>query len=283
MSKKTNIVKTILDTHLKLQLDGILVFLLSFNRPPSWQKGKDLTWYTKNNDEKEAARAAELKAIKEAEEEAMLEALGYPVKKKTNTSMIDAKELNNILQKGSQLADESKNEDLEIRGLGFKDSASKSLTGKVEATKFTSDISFSTGMPTVSPNKKVSSEKVNQQPGENDSDDSNSHRKHKDKKHKKSKSKSKSKKRRHDSDDERKAKKHSSRSKPSESKSRHSKNEPTRHSRETFDDREASRNQQHSQRRDYSPSRRAHRDDPTPRRSRSPRREGYSSRNRSRY
>ncbi|KAJ9075189.1 hypothetical protein DSO57_1038437 [Entomophthora muscae] len=131
-----------------------------------WQKGKDLTWYAKNNDEKEAARAAELKAIKEAEEEAMLEALGYPVKKKTNTSMIDAKELNNILQKGSQLADESKNEDLEIRGLGFKDSASKSLTGKVEATKFTSDISFSTGMPTVSPNKKVSSEKVNQQPGE---------------------------------------------------------------------------------------------------------------------
>ncbi|KAF2137307.1 uncharacterized protein K452DRAFT_302067 [Aplosporella prunicola CBS 121167] len=46
-----------------------------------WQKGKDLTWYSKSDDPAaaRAARAEEIRKIKEAEEEAMAVALGLPV------------------------------------------------------------------------------------------------------------------------------------------------------------------------------------------------------------
>lgn len=50
-----------------------------------WQHGKDLTWYAKNNKNSNPAtiedeRAAEIRKIKEAEEDALARALGLPVK-----------------------------------------------------------------------------------------------------------------------------------------------------------------------------------------------------------
>ncbi|KAG8535479.1 hypothetical protein GDO81_028461 [Engystomops pustulosus] len=43
-----------------------------------WQKGRDLTWYAKNKQGAGApSREQELAAVKQAEEEAMLAALGY--------------------------------------------------------------------------------------------------------------------------------------------------------------------------------------------------------------
>lgn len=48
-----------------------------------WQKGRDLTWYTKEKTPGEAlSREQELAAVKEAEEEAMLAALGYKTVKR---------------------------------------------------------------------------------------------------------------------------------------------------------------------------------------------------------
>ncbi|KAL8782546.1 MAG: hypothetical protein Q9213_005271 [Squamulea squamosa] len=49
-----------------------------------WQKNKDLSWYAKGDDSKAAtdaanARAEEIRRIKEAEQDALSEALGYPV------------------------------------------------------------------------------------------------------------------------------------------------------------------------------------------------------------
>lgn len=105
-----------------------------------WQKGKNLTWYAEDDKGKKEAREKEIQAIKEAEEEAMLEALGYPVKKKRNDTQIDPKELQNVLQKGREFEEADGQTANEIKGLGFKDSHSKSLTGKLESTKFTSSI-----------------------------------------------------------------------------------------------------------------------------------------------
>ncbi|XP_077159621.1 multiple myeloma tumor-associated protein 2 [Paroedura picta] len=53
-----------------------------------WQKGKDLTWYTKEKKNEAApSRTEELAAIRRAEEEAMLAALGYKNMKKQPTGL----------------------------------------------------------------------------------------------------------------------------------------------------------------------------------------------------
>ncbi|XP_060103889.1 multiple myeloma tumor-associated protein 2 [Heteronotia binoei] len=53
-----------------------------------WQKGKDLTWYAKEKKSEAAlSRAEELAAIRQAEEEAMLAALGYKNVKKQPTGL----------------------------------------------------------------------------------------------------------------------------------------------------------------------------------------------------
>ncbi|KAK9727563.1 hypothetical protein K7432_001730 [Basidiobolus ranarum] len=83
-----------------------------------WQKGKDLLWYEHS---KEAAdkRAEELRAIKEAEADAMAEALGLP--KRNHTSNISDKEIQNIVKKNQDDSEEETVGSLG-RGLGFKQS-----------------------------------------------------------------------------------------------------------------------------------------------------------------
>ncbi|KAG5456437.1 MAG: kinase phosphorylation protein-domain-containing protein [Olpidium bornovanus] len=86
-----------------------------------WQKGKDLTWYAKNRDEDALSRSrAELIAIKQAEEDAMAEALG--LKKRTVTeSDISARELRSVLKKEQDTNDEDAAEEADVaKGLGFK-------------------------------------------------------------------------------------------------------------------------------------------------------------------
>jgi hypothetical protein len=85
-----------------------------------WQKGKDLTWYAKATptnaaDEKarqKEDRLAEIRKIKEAEEEALAEALGFKVQRKVKTEGVSQEELASAL----------KDEDVEVeraQGLGF--------------------------------------------------------------------------------------------------------------------------------------------------------------------
>ncbi|KAL8656191.1 MAG: hypothetical protein Q9226_002748 [Calogaya cf. arnoldii] len=58
-----------------------------------WQKNKDLSWYAKGDDSQAAtdaanARAEEIRRIKEAEQDALSEALGYPVQPRLRDSQL---------------------------------------------------------------------------------------------------------------------------------------------------------------------------------------------------
>ncbi|XP_064455173.1 multiple myeloma tumor-associated protein 2-like [Ornithodoros turicata] len=82
-----------------------------------WQKGKDLTWYakepgsgagSKGEDKIAAARsakAAQLQALKKAEEEAMLNALGFSSTKSTH-HQLSKEEMNEALKRGESQRDE---------------------------------------------------------------------------------------------------------------------------------------------------------------------------------
>src|SRR5271154_249809 len=71
-----------------------------------WQKGKDLTWYAKATptnaaDEKarqKEDRLAEIRKIKEAEEEALAEALGFKVERKVKNEGVSQEELASALK-----------------------------------------------------------------------------------------------------------------------------------------------------------------------------------------
>jgi hypothetical protein len=88
-----------------------------------WAKGKDLTWYAKGDkDDEEAAaseadaRKAEIKRIKEAEQDAMARALGLPVPDRSNPNnqeLGQRKDVEKVL-KGAAGGD-----DTEGKGIGF--------------------------------------------------------------------------------------------------------------------------------------------------------------------
>jgi hypothetical protein len=56
-----------------------------------WQQGRDLNWYAKGDDESKEAEAARIKEekrkLKEAEEDAMLAAMGLPVPERNNANL----------------------------------------------------------------------------------------------------------------------------------------------------------------------------------------------------
>ncbi|KAG0276738.1 hypothetical protein BGZ96_003167 [Linnemannia gamsii] len=94
-----------------------------------WQKGRDLTWYAKDNngssdaENQLAKKQAEIQSIKDAEAEAMAEALGYKSKRKKESN-VSEKELISAINKTKAGAPDdhgdSIKESLSVQGLGFK-------------------------------------------------------------------------------------------------------------------------------------------------------------------
>lgn len=88
-----------------------------------WQKGKDLQWYAKADqneaDKAQAAREEEIRRVKEAEQEAMARALGLPVAPKTanaNLTPLGGKEVQKVVQE-TTAEDDAAGEG--GRGVGF--------------------------------------------------------------------------------------------------------------------------------------------------------------------
>lgn len=71
-----------------------------------WQQGKDIMWYTKDDDKSDAAKKAneEFQRAKDLEEKALMAALGYKVvAKKEKNQRTNQIERNTIGEKRSQL------------------------------------------------------------------------------------------------------------------------------------------------------------------------------------
>lgn len=84
-----------------------------------WQKNKDLSWYAKGDDSQAAtdaanARAEEIRRIKEAEQDALSEALGFPVQPRLRDSQLAGqKEVEKALKETTEGDDEGG------KGVGF--------------------------------------------------------------------------------------------------------------------------------------------------------------------
>ncbi|KAF9901677.1 hypothetical protein EC991_005809 [Linnemannia zychae] len=94
-----------------------------------WQKGRDLTWYAKSNsgaadeDSQQSKKQAEIQSIKDAEAEAMAEALGYKTKRRKETN-VSEKELSSAISKSTAGASDEHDDNIKessaVQGLGFK-------------------------------------------------------------------------------------------------------------------------------------------------------------------
>ncbi|KAI9313224.1 kinase phosphorylation protein-domain-containing protein [Dichotomocladium elegans] len=84
-----------------------------------WQKGKDLTWYSKESkDDKDRLHRDELARIKEAEAEAMAVALGVK-KKRTIESTVTEEELRHAIKRNDDSDDDPLEKVNEEKGLGY--------------------------------------------------------------------------------------------------------------------------------------------------------------------
>ncbi|KAF9954356.1 hypothetical protein BGZ65_004088 [Modicella reniformis] len=103
-----------------------------------WQKGRDITWYVKEGgDDKDLAalqanKKAEIQSIKDAEAEAMAEALGYKSKRKIETNVTE-KELKSAISKTDSAVQEELDEKIKessaIEGLGFRSRSQRMYSG----------------------------------------------------------------------------------------------------------------------------------------------------------
>ncbi|KAF9537626.1 hypothetical protein EC957_007853 [Mortierella hygrophila] len=93
-----------------------------------WQKGRDLTWYAKDSggtsdaDSQLTKKQAEIQSIKDAEAEAMAEALGYKTKRKKETN-VSEKELSSAINKTKAGVPDEHDDNIKlsssVQGLGF--------------------------------------------------------------------------------------------------------------------------------------------------------------------
>uniref|UniRef100_A0A7S3VK53 Multiple myeloma tumor-associated protein 2-like N-terminal domain-containing protein n=1 Tax=Dunaliella tertiolecta TaxID=3047 RepID=A0A7S3VK53_DUNTE len=89
-----------------------------------WQKGKDVYWYTREKSGQAVSVEEERRAVKQREEELMLEALGLkPKSLPTEHKPMDQKELDAIIKKNAPEKEEGAEQGA-IKGLGFAPGAS---------------------------------------------------------------------------------------------------------------------------------------------------------------
>lgn len=99
-----------------------------------WQKGKDLTWYAKQKNAGEGvSREQELAAVKQAEEEAMMAALGYKTVKRQPKGLSKEEFAEACKREGPERDERSVDR---VRGLGSASAAKMTLSKEdKEATK----------------------------------------------------------------------------------------------------------------------------------------------------
>lgn len=101
-----------------------------------WQKNKDPYWYAKNKHKRQSELAEEIKAVKQREEELMLEALGIKkaTSKKQTTDFgkkLQKYEVDELLKRREREdGEQPEAEELGLRALGFRRTAAPLVAGE---------------------------------------------------------------------------------------------------------------------------------------------------------